>query len=121
MELKVRIDDSVYYHLKQGDEIPDERNMALIAIKEGTPLEPLKGHWIEDYIESWGGWGFRCSICRKPVEKKEPTCFNCKAIMEEKETDHLPSCNSCVHNGTWDCIKCSGFDRYERRGDKNGD
>lgn len=33
---------------------------------------------------------------------------------EEKKTDDLPSCNNCIHNGTWDCIKCSGFDRYER-------
>ena len=36
--------------------------------------------------------------------------------------DNLPSCNSCAHNGEWscigNCIKCRGFDRYERRGNQ---
>lgn len=36
----------------------------------------------------------------------------------EKKTDNLPSCNNCSHNGTWNCIKCSGFDGYEKSEDK---
>ena len=35
---------------------------------------------------------------------------------EKQETKELPSCNSCTHNGTWDCIKCNCFDKYEKRG-----
>lgn len=23
-------------------------------------------------------------------------------------------CNNCKHNGTWACLKCHGFDKYER-------
>lgn len=33
---------------------------------------------------------------------------------DEKKTDNLPSCNNCIHNGTWDCIACSLFNKYER-------
>lgn len=55
------------------------------------------------------GKGARCSW-------NEPT--PCPRYTEEseieKKTDTLPSCNSCVHNGTWGCIKCSRFDQYER-------
>lgn len=36
----------------------------------------------------------------------------------EKKTNDLPSCNSCAHNGTWNCIKCSGFNGYEKSEDK---
>ena len=43
-----------------------------------------------------------------------------EADKENKKTDNLPSCNNCVHNGEWsstgNCIKCSCFDRYEKRG-----
>lgn len=39
---------------------------------------------------------------------------NKKVIKSDNEkADNLPSCNSCSHKGTWDCIKCKGFDRYE--------
>lgn len=34
--------------------------------------------------------------------------------MRESQKKELPSCNSCIHNGTWDCIKCNGFCQYER-------
>lgn len=36
--------------------------------------------------------------------------------MVEEDNKELPSCNSCIHNGTWNCIKCSRFDKYEKDG-----
>lgn len=32
----------------------------------------------------------------------------------ESKNKELPSCNNCIHNGSWTCIKCSGFDHYEK-------
>ena len=43
------------------------------------------------------------------------TIDNAPTVEAERKSDNLPSCNSCLHNGTWDCIKCKGFDKYERR------
>ena len=52
---------------------------------------------------------------------RDEYCLKLKELKAKEneaanETAELPSCNSCIHNGTWDCIKCSGFDRYEKRG-----
>lgn len=57
--------------------------------------------------------------CEKENREKYGFCGNWQKIeSKDKKTDTLPSCNSCVHNGTWDCITCKGFDRYERGGNK---
>ena len=38
--------------------------------------------------------------------------------MDSKNGDVIPNsvndCNNCKHNGTWTCIKCNCFDKYER-------
>lgn len=34
--------------------------------------------------------------------------------MRESQNKELLSCNSCIHNGSWTCIKCSRFDHYEK-------
>lgn len=49
-------------------------------------------------------------------EDREEMKKEAKENEVEKTVDNLPSCNNCAHNGTWDCIKCSCFDKYEKRG-----
>ena len=52
---------------------------------------------------------------RTYVNDTRMSCDLGDSTEAERKSDNLPSCNSCLHNGTWDCIKCKGFDKYERR------
>ena len=61
-----------------------------------------------DYGTNW------CEACC-PHNDFEDLIDNAPTVEPERKSDNLPSCNSCLHNGTWDCIKCKGFDKYERR------
>ena len=80
MEVKIKIPDDAFYLLKRKSNL----SVAESIIANGEPLEPFKGKYIEDYIESWGTFGFRCSVCHKPVtaEERAAECYNCKAKME---------------------------------------
>lgn len=33
---------------------------------------------------------------------------------EESKSSNWEDCNNCMHNGSYTCIKCSGFDHYEK-------
>ena len=52
---------------------------------------------------------------RPSIDFSRISCDLGDSTEAERKSDNLPSCNSCLHNGTWDCIKCKGFDKYERR------
>lgn len=112
MEIVIKIPDEAYELLKSK---PTLDNMAESIIANGTPLP--KGHG--DLIDR---------------DKLFPQIHGVKSILavidahtiieadkeNKRSSDNLPSCNNCVHNGerasTGNCIKCSGFDRYERSG-----
>ena len=53
---------------------------------------------------------------RPSIDFSRISCDLGESNEVKRKSDNLPSCNSCLHNGTWDCIKCKGFDKYEKRG-----
>ena len=79
--------------------------------------------------------GIRQSECLRCAEEQEQFAAWFEELQSYREADSTkkhrgrannaikpdttPSCNSCLHNGEWssigNCIKCRGFDRYERR------
>lgn len=50
----------------------------------GVKLETV-GHWFPDWSESYGKWGFRCSVCARWTSEKEEKCHHCGTRMEEGE------------------------------------
>ena len=78
-------------------------------------IEKTQDYWVNklvftDNIKDYKG-RYHSTICYELLRKKRAG----NAI----KPDTTPSCNSCLHNGEWSsigsCIKCRGFDRYERR------
>ena len=52
--------------------------------KCGADLNSI-AHWDEDYIESCGAWGYRCSRCWKASSTKEDVCPHCGVYMSNVE------------------------------------
>ena len=53
-----------------------------------TPkIEPRKGHWIEEFVDTEGEVRFTCSCCGKYQLFGTDFCYNCGAKMEEVEND----------------------------------
>ena len=61
-------------------------------------------------------------ICeyKKAVELAIESLRKCGiSNSKNKESKTILSCNSCSHNGTWTCITCECFEKYEKGGIRN--
>lgn len=78
-------------------------------------IEKTQDYWVNkliftDNIKDYKG-RYHSTICYELLSQK--------CVENVVRPDTTPSCNSCLHNGEWSsigsCIKCRGFDGYERR------
>lgn len=105
---KVR-DENVKHLLNTCEECTAEHEQLAAWLEQLLAIKLL----YEEYKEYGGGFHYQVG----KVFDGDYVLDN-KENEAQKKTDNLPSCNSCAHNGTWNCIKCSGFDGYEKSEDK---
>ena len=111
MKRIIDIPEEVVTAIQNGE---DYRYDIHTAIAQGIPYEP-KGDLISrEALKKCARIVFDKDLGRLRVVDVSDI-DNAPTVEAERKSDNLPSCNSCLHNGTWDCIKCKGFDKYERR------
>lgn len=108
MELIIKIPDKVYHRIKSDNghgycTLRDQDERVIVnAICSSILLAKGHGNIVDaNYIKGIAGLDIDGWACIPVI------------VSADKETNgvsnNLPSCNSCTHNGTWDCIKCKGL------------